>query len=97
MPVYSTFALTLIPEYESVIERVCRALVDGGRLVLMDLKKPKGWPQWSIKLGIAITKPFGVTEDLTERKPWEVMQGYFRKVTITDLYGGFAYIAVAEK
>jgi ubiquinone/menaquinone biosynthesis C-methylase UbiE len=94
---YSTFALTLIPEYELVIERASRAIVDGGRFVLMDLKRPQGWPHWSIKLGIAITKPFGVTEDLAERKPWEIMQGHFRKVTITDLYAGFAYIAVAEK
>jgi demethylmenaquinone methyltransferase/2-methoxy-6-polyprenyl-1,4-benzoquinol methylase len=95
--VFSTFALTLIPEYQPVIERASHALVDGGRFVLLDFKKPERWPLWVVKLGVAITKPFGVTLDLAERRPWEMMKTYFRKVTVTDLYGGFVYIAVGEK
>lgn len=95
--VYSTFALTLVPEYQAVIERASDALVDGGRFVLLDFKKPEQWPLWVIKFGVAITKPFGVTLDLAERKPWEVMKSCFPNVTVTDLYGGFFYIAVGEK
>lgn len=95
--VYSTFALTLVPEYERIIARASRALVDGGRMVILDLKKPEQWPDWSVRLGVTITKPFGVSVDLAERKPWEVMHSYFRSVTVTDLYGGFVYIAVGEK
>ena len=95
--VFSTFALTLIPEYQTVIARASDALVDSGRFVLLDFKKPERWPLWVAKLGVAITRPFGVTLDLAERKPWEVMKSYFRKVTVTDLYGGFVYIAVGEK
>ena len=95
--VYSTFALTLVPEYQAVIERAWGALADGGRFVLLDFKKPEKWPLWAVKLGVVITKPFGVTLDLADRKPWGVMQNYFRKVTVTDYYGGFIYIAVGEK
>jgi demethylmenaquinone methyltransferase/2-methoxy-6-polyprenyl-1,4-benzoquinol methylase len=95
--VFSTFALTLIPEYQAVIERASDALVDSGRFVLLDFKKPERWPLWVAKLGVAITRSFGVTLDLAERKPWEMMKSYFRKVTVTDLYGGFVYIAVGEK
>lgn len=95
--VFSSFALTLVPEYQAVIERAWHALADDGRFVVLDFKKPEQWPLWVAKLGAAITKPFGVTLDLAERKPWEVMKAYFRKVTVTELYGGFVYIAVGEK
>ncbi len=95
--IYSTFALTLIPEYEAVIERASHALADTGRLVILDFKKPERWPLWIIKLGVAIGKPFGVSLDLAERKPWEVMKKYFRTVTVTEIFGGFVYIAVGEK
>ena len=95
--VISSFALTLVPEYQEVIEQAWRALAKGGRLVVLDLKKPEKWPIWVAKLGVAITKPFGVTLDLTDRKPWEVMKRHFRNVTVADLYGGFVYIAVGEK
>ncbi|WP_275100285.1 class I SAM-dependent methyltransferase, partial [Sedimenticola hydrogenitrophicus] len=95
--IFSSFALTLVPEYQAVIERAWHALADDGRFVLLDFKKPEQWPLWVAKLGVAITKPFGVTLDLAERKPWEVMKTYFRNVTVTELYGGFVYIAVGEK
>jgi ubiquinone/menaquinone biosynthesis C-methylase UbiE len=95
--VLSTFALTLIPEYEQVIEHAARALTVGGRFVIADLKKPEQWPLWLVKLGVIITKPFGVSLDLMDRKPWEVMKKYFSRVTITELLGGSVYIALGEK
>jgi demethylmenaquinone methyltransferase/2-methoxy-6-polyprenyl-1,4-benzoquinol methylase len=95
--IYSTFALTLIPEYEVIIERVSHALTSGGRFVVLDFKKPARWPLWIVKIGVAITKPFGVSLDLAERKPWETMKKYFSNVTVTEIFGGFAYIVVGEK
>ncbi|WP_036250005.1 class I SAM-dependent methyltransferase [Methylobacter sp. BBA5.1] len=94
--VFSTFALTLVPEYEQVINHAARALANGGRLVVTDFKKPDRWPLWLVKLGVLITKPFGVTLDLTDRKPWEVMMQYFSRVTVTELFTGSVYIAVGE-
>jgi ubiquinone/menaquinone biosynthesis C-methylase UbiE len=95
--VLSTFALTLVPEYEQVINHAARALAAGGRLVIADFKKPDRWPLWLVKLGVLITKPFGVSLDLAERQPWQVMTKYLARVTVTELFGGFAYIAVGEK
>jgi len=95
--IYSTFALTLIPEYEAIIERASHALASGGRFVVLDFKKPERWPLWIVKFGVAITKPFGVSLDLAERKPWEDMKKYFSKVTVTEMFGGFVYIVVGEK
>ena len=95
--VLSSFAITLVPEYETVIEHAWHALPNGGRLVILDFKKPEGWPLWVVKMGVTITKPFGVSLDLSDRKPWEVMKRYFRNVNVTDIYGGFVYIATGVK
>jgi demethylmenaquinone methyltransferase/2-methoxy-6-polyprenyl-1,4-benzoquinol methylase len=95
--VLSTFALTLIPEYERVIDHGARALAIGGRFVVADFKKPEQWPLWLVKLFVLITKPFGVSLDLAERKPWQVMRKSLAHVTITEQFGGSVYIAVGEK
>lgn len=95
--VYSTFALTLVPEYEQIIGNVEKSLQVGGKLVILDLKRPDKWPLWLVKFGVLITRPFGVSMELADRKPWEVMGKYFANVEVQEIYGGFAYIAVAEK
>lgn len=94
---YTTFALTLVPEYEEVIEKVAHALEPGGRLAVLDLKLPEAWPLWLAKIGVMLTKPFGVSLDLADRKPWVAMEKYFPRVRVQEIYGGFAYIAVGEK
>jgi ubiquinone/menaquinone biosynthesis C-methylase UbiE len=95
--VLSTFALTLVPEYEQVVAHSAHALASGGRLVIADFKRPDDWPLWLVRLGVLITKPFGVSLDLTDRKPWQVMAKYLSRVTVTEVFGGSVYIAVGEK
>jgi ubiquinone/menaquinone biosynthesis C-methylase UbiE len=95
--VLSTFALTLVPEYEQVIAHSAHALASGGRLVIADFKRPDNWPLWLVRLGVLITKPFGVSLDLTDRKPWQVMAKYLSRVTVTEGFGGSVYIAVGDK
>ena len=43
--VISTFALTLVPDYDRVIEHAARALGQGRRMVILDFKLPD-WPAW---------------------------------------------------
>lgn len=93
--VISSFALTLVPEYDQVILRAQKALRPGGRLCVLDLKLPENWPAGIARLAVFVTRPFGVTPDLAQRRPWEAMQTRFSRVDVTPLYGGFAYIAVA--
>lgn len=52
---------------------------------------------WRVKLVVTNTSPFGVSLDLTDRAPWQEMDKYFAKVTVTELFGGFVYISVGEK
>jgi ubiquinone/menaquinone biosynthesis C-methylase UbiE len=95
--VVSTFALMFVPEYEQVIKNAASALASGGRLVLADHKKPDRWPLWLVKLSEMIIKPFGISFDLVEKKPWEVMAMYLPGVTVEEFYGGFVYIAAGKK
>jgi ubiquinone/menaquinone biosynthesis C-methylase UbiE len=94
---YSTFALTLVPEYEEIISNIEKSLQVGGKLVILDLKKPDKWPLWLVKCAVLITRPFGVSLDLADRKLWKVMEKYFANVEMQEIYGGFVYIAVGEK
>ena len=91
--VLSTFALTLVPEFEQVIAHAASALERGGKLVVADIKRPERWPLWLVRIGVAITSPFGVSLDLTERRPWEVMEKYFSRVNLEEFFGGCVYIA----
>ena len=84
--VISTFAITLIPEYEDIIKKVSESLLKDKKFVILDLKKPNNWPLWLVKIGVFFAKPFGVTMDLADRKPWEVMEKYFDEVKTTEYF-----------
>jgi len=94
--IISTFAITLVPEYDRIIENGAKALSSNGRFVILDLKKPHKWPMWLIRMGILTTEPFGVSLDLMVRHPWESINRYLANQMFTELYWGFAYISVGE-
>jgi demethylmenaquinone methyltransferase/2-methoxy-6-polyprenyl-1,4-benzoquinol methylase len=91
--IISTFALTLEPEYDAVIQRGARALKPGGRFVVLDFKVPERWPRWLLRFWLWITRPFGVTLDLGERHPWESIASHLADCRFQTLYWGLAYIA----
>jgi ubiquinone/menaquinone biosynthesis C-methylase UbiE len=94
--VLSTFAITLVPEYDRIIKKASTGLGPGKRCVILDLKKPQNIPNWLTKLAVLITNPFGVSMDLMERHPWESIERYFGRTSRRNLYLGFAYISVGE-
>lgn len=94
--VLSTFALTLVPEFDRVIRQARRALTGDGRLVLLDFKMPEGWPPWILEFWLLVTRPFGVSLDLAERHPWECLAHCFPRSSLQRLYFGLAYISVGE-
>jgi len=95
--ILSTFAITLIPEYDNIIRRGTEALAAGGRWVVLDFKLPDGWLKPLVPLAILITRPFGVTLDLAARHPWESIESHLGEFSLEDLYGGFAYVASGVK
>jgi len=96
----STFALSLVPEPDRVIESGAAALNPGKRWVVLDLKMPDNWLQHLWPIILPIVKPFAVTETLVERQPWTVirhaMQDDLSYVAFEEMYMGFAFIAVGE-
>jgi len=94
--VISTFALTLVPEYDEVIRHALHALAPGRRLVVLDFKEPARAPSWLVDLGVVLTRPFAVTRDLSDRHPWESIERHASRSSMTELYWGFAYVAAGE-
>ncbi|HKK27792.1 MAG TPA: methyltransferase domain-containing protein [Gemmatimonadota bacterium] len=96
--ILSTFALTLVPTYDRVIERGARALRDGGRWVVADLKLPgEGPARLLLPLLLLVSRPFGVTLDLGDRHPWESLGRHLRRSGLEEHYFGYAYVAWGEK
>jgi demethylmenaquinone methyltransferase/2-methoxy-6-polyprenyl-1,4-benzoquinol methylase len=90
--ILSTFALTLVPEYEQVIARGARALAPRGRWVVADLKLPGGWSARLFPLLLPLFRPFGVTADLAERHPWESVCAHTQRCAMKEYYFGYTYI-----
>ena len=95
--VISTFALTLSPEFDRIIQNGCKALKPGNCWVVLDLKMPSNWPSYLSPLAIFLSRPFGVTMDLAMRHPWESIGKYMKNMSMTEFYMGFVYIAVGVK
>ena len=97
--ILSTFALTLVPEFDEVIRNGALALRPGKRFVVLDFKRPSGWfmNKAAPLLAMLLTGPFGGTLSMASRKPWLSLERYLALVRFTDLYLGGAYIAAAEK
>lgn len=94
--ILSTFALTLVPEYDQVIERGARALAPGGRWVVADLKWPAGWAGRLLPALLPLFAPFGVTRDLAERHPWESVCRHARHCDIREYHFGYTYIVAGQ-
>jgi len=94
--IISTFALTLVPEYNRIIQKGAAALSLGARFVIVDFKKPDKWPMWMIKLFVTLTRPFGVSLDIANRHPWESIDRYMTTAKFRELYFGALYLCVGE-
>ena len=96
--ILSTFALTLVPEFDEVIQNGASALLPGKRFVILDFKRPSGWfmDKTAPLLATLLTGPFGGTIEMALRKPWLSLEKHFAHVQLTNLYFGGAYIAAGE-
>lgn len=94
--VLSTFALTLVPELDRVVEHAAGALRPGKRMVVVDFKAPERWPRWMLRAILPLLRPFAVRLELAERHPWESLGRHFGNATVEERYLGTTYVAVAR-
>lgn len=92
--IVSTFALTLVPEYDQVIQNCAVALPPGKRCVILDFKKSDLWPAWLTRAYAMLTRPFGVTLDLADRHPWESVRRHMNLIEFKEVYFHAIYICV---
>lgn len=95
--VISTFALIYVPEFDDVIRKGSRALVAGGRLVVLDFKLPNGWMARLAPFAVVDTRPWGLSKEMAARHPWESIAKYMKPLSIMQRYGGFVFIASGER
>jgi ubiquinone/menaquinone biosynthesis C-methylase UbiE len=97
--ILSTFALTLVPEFDEVVRNGALALRPGKRFVILDFKRPSGWfmNKAAPLLTKLLTSPYGGTLEMASRKPWQSLSKHLALIQFTNFYLGGAYIAVAEK
>lgn len=91
--VLTTGVFGYVIEREKVIENISKALVPGGRLVIVDGKRPDRWPVWLFKLFVWFSSPFGVTQDYFDSHTWESVERFFQDTTFEEVYGGLLYIS----
>lgn len=95
--VVSFLALEMVPEYDEVIAAAIRALSPrAGRIAVSGLRQPPDWPEWVIRAGSAISRPFGVHEDYTAFHPWESVRRHTDEVVFVTAAGGALYLSVGQ-
>jgi demethylmenaquinone methyltransferase/2-methoxy-6-polyprenyl-1,4-benzoquinol methylase len=95
--VICTYAISLMPNFAAVIQKSATALKDGGRMAILDVRYTSGTSRFLNRVGDFLVKPFGSSDEVLRRRPWEEMPKYFSSVQLTELYLGFLYIAVGTK
>jgi len=95
--VLSTYTLVILPEYDRVIERACRALKDGKRCAVLDQKLPAGPAFRLVPLLNLLSRPLDYSRIVGERRLWESIRRHAGHVRVEEMYFGFVYLAVGEK
>jgi len=94
--VLSAYTLILVPDSESVISNACKALIPGGRLVVLDMAWPKYFPLWWRHV-LFFLRTYGVTYDVLSRRSWETVQktmaNQLDDFTLRKFWFGFFYLA----
>jgi ubiquinone/menaquinone biosynthesis C-methylase UbiE len=94
--VISTFAIIYVPEFDEVIRNGSNSLSAQGRFVVLDFKVPSGWISRLAPFLLFATRPWGLSMELASRHPWESIGKHLKHMRLTELYGGFVFLAVGK-
>lgn len=94
--VVSSYAMEMLPDYDEVIARLVEQLRRGGRIVVNGLRDPDRWPEWIVRLGSALSRPFGVSEAHRSHRPWEAIETHTIDVVYDEAMAGAVYLAAGS-
>lgn len=92
----ATFSLEMVPEYDDVIRRAVEALPPGGQIAVSGLRRPAGWPEWLVRLGEPVNRPFGVSRAYEDIQPWRSVQMHTDGFHYEESLFGAVYLAVGQ-
>lgn len=95
--IISTFSLVFIQDFERLIMNGSEALKKGRRFVILDQKLASGRMRVFTPLFEVLVKPFAVTAEMADRRPWESVDKYLHTVFLKEYYLGYCYLVVGEK
>ena len=93
----STGVFGYLGERTKVLEKIYKSLVNNGKVVIVDGKRPQKWPSLLFKLFVKLSSPYGLTESYFDNNTPEIVARLFQNVTFEDMYGGLLYITSGEK
>ena len=91
--VVSTYGLEMVPEHGAVIGRALDALAPGGRIAVGGLRRPDGWPEWLVRAGELVNRPFGVTRAYEDVQPWRSVEAHAERYRYQEHLLGAVYLA----
>lgn len=99
--VISTYALSIFPSPDQVLKNIFDSLLPGGRLALLELQIPSFWPAWLSAAAVGLMRPFAITDEWVNTRPWGIIQGSIKQlfidVEIVERYFGLTYVISGEK
>ena len=94
--VLSTFGIEMVLEHADVIARAVDALTPGGRIAVGGLRRPDGWPEWLIRAGEIVNRPFGVSRAYEDIQPWHSVEAHAEDVHYEAYLLGAAYLSTGQ-
>lgn len=94
--VTASFAMEMVPDHDEVIGRLAEQLFPGSRITLVGMRDPEGWPEWLVRLGALLNRPFGVNPAYREIRPWTTIQRHLAEVEYREAMSGAVYAATGR-
>jgi len=93
----STGVFGYLQERKHILDKINKSLVNNGKIVILDGKRPQKWPPFLFKLFVKLSSPYGVSESYFDNNTPELVSRLFQNVTFEDMYAGLLYITSGEK
>lgn len=93
----STGVFGYLEERENVLRKIYESLLNNGKVVIVDGKRPQRWPSSLFKLFVKLSSPYGLTESYFDNNTPDLVYRIFQNVTFEEMYGGLLYITAGEK